>query len=189
MGTGDKVIPTPRTDAVLENARDVDDLIVHARDLERELHWARVRIEELTAEAKCMLSGYNACNEDWRKAEEQLELAERKLTYLRSQLAGEMGEKLYKLEQELAERDEQLMRWFKAASPYATPGSLRAALDRLENAAPQELPAVNSARRDERTTLQPGGKHPEGPLAMRDSAKQPADAAPIDSTIKPSAWD
>jgi hypothetical protein len=57
--------------------------------------------------------------------------------------------------------------------------SAKELLKRL-NAAPQELPAVNSASRNERTTLQPGGKHPEGPLAMRDSAKQPAEAASND---------
>lgn len=69
-----------------------------------------------------------------RRLERELTLAEGKLAYLRSQRAGEMGEKLYQLEQELAERDAQLMRWFKAASPYATPGSLEEGLKKLERA-------------------------------------------------------
>ena len=43
--------------------------------------------------------------------------------------------------------------------------------------APQEVPVVESARTSERTTLQPGGKHPEGPLASVNSAHQPAAAS------------
>jgi hypothetical protein len=35
------------------------------------------------------------------------------------------------LERENAELADQVMRWFKAASPYATPGSLESGLDRL----------------------------------------------------------
>lgn len=43
-----------------------------------------------------------------RQLERELNLAEAKLTYLRSHRAGEMGEKLYKLEHDLAECREEL---------------------------------------------------------------------------------
>jgi hypothetical protein len=38
------------------------------------------------------------------------------------------------LERENAELSDQVMRWFKAASPYATPGSLEEGLKNLERA-------------------------------------------------------
>ena len=62
--------------------------------------------------------------------------------------------------------------------------ALRAAPPRSDStdAAPQEVPGVNSARTSERTTLQPGGKNPEGPLDIGDGPHQPAVAAP---TTKP----
>jgi transposase len=43
-----------------------------------------------------------------RRLERELTLAEGKLAYLRSQRAGEMGEKLYRLEQELNEAREEI---------------------------------------------------------------------------------
>jgi hypothetical protein len=57
-----------------------------------------------------------------RELERESNLAEAKLNYLRSQSAGLMGEKLYKLEKELAELREELRLRHEAdvkASAYA----------------------------------------------------------------------
>src|SRR5690606_31585652 len=43
----------------------------------------------------------------------------------------EAAGRIEQLERENAELADQVMRWFKAASPYATPGSLEGGLDRL----------------------------------------------------------
>jgi uncharacterized protein YigA (DUF484 family) len=50
------------------------------------------------------------------------------------QRISEWSDLCEKADRENAELSDQLMRWFKAASPYATPGSLEEGLKKLERA-------------------------------------------------------
>ena len=107
------------------------------------------------------------------------------------------------LERENAELSDQLMRWFKAASPYATPGSLEHGLRDLRHALECILQRIDD---DEfipqeyvqmaREALGPPERLPDDSEIMRQVARMrealeadESDAAPIDSTVKPSAWD
>ena len=95
------------------------------------------------------------------------------------------------LERENAELADQVMRWFKAASPYATPGSLEEGLKKLREELIEECALICESRAGE-------GQYAESQAAwrilisaanaIRDLKKFQPDG-PIDSTVKPSAWD
>lgn len=99
----------------------------------------------------------------------------------------EAAGRIEQLERENAELADQVMRWFKAASPYATPGSLKEALERYENAAPQaeQIGDVNGPRNE--------GLPADAALTCLCLSFPHAcpvhRGGPIDSTVKPSAWD
>jgi hypothetical protein len=128
----------------------------------------------------------------------------------------EAAGRIEQLERENAELADQVMRWFKAASPYATPGSLKAALERYENAVPIAWVHKDAAILKQGKTFHPSLAHEYIPVYAAPQAatgivppesSAPADAAltclclsfpkacpvhrggPIDSTVKPSAWD
>ena len=95
------------------------------------------------------------------------------------------------LERENAELSDQLMRWFKAASPYATPGSLEEGLKKLREELIEECALICESRAGE-------GQYAESQAAWRilisaahaiRALKNFQPDGPIDSTVKPSAWD
>ena len=94
------------------------------------------------------------------------------------------------LERENAELSDQVMRWFKAASPYATPGSLEEGLKKLRAEAIKE---VINAIEDAPLTYAGPDPHIVSDLryliirSVRDLIED--HDGPIDSTVKPSAWD
>ena len=95
-----------------------------------------------------------------------------------------------RLERENAELSDQVMRWFKAASPYATPGSLEEGLKKLRAEAIKE---VINAIEDAPLTYAGPDPHIVSDLryliirSVRDLIED--HDGPIDSTVKPSAWD
>lgn len=95
------------------------------------------------------------------------------------------------LERENAELADQVMRWFKAASPYATPGSLEEGLKKLRDELIEECALICESRAGE-------GQYAESQAAWRilisaahaiRALKNFQPDGPIDSTVKPSAWD
>lgn len=86
------------------------------------------------------------------------------------------------------EAEDQVIRWFKAASPYATPGSLKEALERYENAAPQaeQIGDVNGPRNE---GLPADAALTCLCLSFPHACQVHRRDGSIDSTIKPSAWD
>lgn len=143
------------------------------------------------------------------------------------------------LERENAELADQVMRWFKAASPYATPGSLEEGLKKMERELAEAQNVMSDLPKEhmgEYERMEEYRRQKEMPskevldaitqgretgfaLGLREAAEvaehyaklmnseaaqraadeiramlsepnaAPADAAPIDSTVKPSAWD
>ena len=73
---------------------------------------------------------------------------------------------------DLIKCDAEVMRWFKAASPYATPGSLEEGLKRLEHELKRAHGEIDALR-----------------AAVDSWRRLDQNDAPIDSSVKPSAWD
>jgi hypothetical protein len=98
------------------------------------------------------------------------------------------------LQKDLDEAQDTAIRWFMAASPYATPGSLEEGLKKLEQSLVEAHPecrchectAIWERRYPTKNAATAGNN--TAPHSQTGSAG-PAAAAPIDSTIKPSAWD
>ena len=95
-----------------------------------------------------------------------------------------------RLERKNAELSDQVMRWFRAASPYATPGSLEQGLKKLREELIEECALICESRAGE-------GQYAESQAAWRIllsaahaiRALKKFQPGPIDSTVKPSAWD
>lgn len=104
--------------------------------------------------------------------------------------------------------DEMLMRWFKAASPYATPGSLEEGLKKLQGECSECRRLNNRLAKIDKALDELGAPthEPVDGLTMELSrvgrikrltclclsfprACPVHRDAPIDSTVKPSAWD
>jgi hypothetical protein len=91
---------------------------------------------------------------------------------------------------DLIKCDAEVMRWFKAASPYATPGSLERGLKKLREELIEECALICESRAGE-------GQYAESQAAWRIllsaahaiRALKKFQPGPIDSTVKPSAWD
>lgn len=92
---------------------------------------------------------------------------------------------------DLIKCDAEVMRWFKAASPYATPGSLEEGLKKLREELIEECALICESRAGE-------GQYAESQAAWRilisaahaiRAFKNFQPDGPIDSTVKPSAWD
>lgn len=104
-------------------------------------------------------------------------------------LADALVKHACKLERENAELADQVMRWFKAASPYATPGSLEEGLKKLREELIEECALICESRAGE-------GQYAESQAAWRilisaahaiRALKNFQPDGPIDSTVKPSA--
>lgn len=98
------------------------------------------------------------------------------------------------LHKEIERLDEMVMRWFKAASPYATPGSLEEGLKKLE----QSLVEAHPECRCHECTAIWERRYPTKNAAPQETClclsfphacQVHRRDGSIDSTIKPSAWD
>ena len=96
---------------------------------------------------------------------------------------------------DLIKCDAEVMRWFKAASPYATPGSLEEGLKKLEQSLVEAHPECRchecTAIWERRYPTKNAAPQAETCLCLSFPHACPVHRrdGPIDSTVKPSAWD
>jgi hypothetical protein len=134
--TTDQMSDTPRTDAVegYDDEYSNPELLALCRQLERELNASKEhdQIANIlstvsdTPETDAFLTAKN-CTRDNPVAFDWLVGFARSL----ERKAANAYKGYQACNDDLIKCDEEVMRWFKAASPYATPGSLESGLDRL----------------------------------------------------------